>query len=130
VEIERKFLVEQLPPDAASTTSAIRQGYLIIGDDGEARIRDAGGAYTLTVKSRGSLSREEYEIPLSREQFDALWPATGGRRVEKTRREFGLDGMTAEVDIFEGDLDGLVLVEVEFASVPAARVRAAGMVRS
>jgi adenylate cyclase len=120
VEIERKFLLEQLPPDTASATSALRQGYLVIGDDGEARIRDAGGAYTLTVKSRGSLSREEYEIPLSRNQFDALWPATYGRRIEKIRHEIELHGMTAEVDIFEGDLDGLILVEVEFASVPAA----------
>jgi adenylate cyclase len=76
VEIERKFLVDRRPSDIDLTSAALRQGYLVIGDDGEARIRDAGGAFTLTVKSRGSLSREEHEIPLSREQFGELWPAT------------------------------------------------------
>ena len=121
MEIERKFLVGQRPPDSGFTSAALRQGYLLIGDDGEVRIRDAGGAHTLTVKSRGSLSREEYEIPLSREQFDELWPATLGRRVEKTRHEFALDGRAAALDIFEGGLDGLVTVEVEFPSVAAAR---------
>jgi adenylate cyclase len=120
VEIERKFLVDRRPSDIGLTSAALRQGYLVIGDDGEARIRDAGGAYTLTVKSRGSLSREEHEIPLSREQFDELWPATLGRRLEKTRHEFALDGMAAALDIFEGDLDGLATVEVEFPSVSAA----------
>jgi CYTH domain-containing protein len=121
VEIERKFLVDRRPSDINLTSAALKQGYLVIGDDGEARIRDAGGAFTLTVKSRGSLSREEHEIPLSREQFDELWPATLGRRVEKTRHEFALDGMAAALDIFEGDLDGLVTVEVEFPSLAAAR---------
>lgn len=121
MEIERKFLVERRPPDLDLTSAALRQGYLVISDDGEARIRDAGGAHTLTVKSRGDLSREEYEIALSPGQFDELWPATEGRRVEKTRHEFALDGMSAALDVFEGNLEGLVTVEVEFPSVAAAR---------
>ena len=121
MEIERKFLVEQHPSDRGFTSAALRQGYLLIGDGGEVRIRDAGGVHTLTVKSRGSLSREEHEISLSREQFDELWPATLGRRVEKTRHEFALDGMAAALDVFEGDLSGLVTVEVEFPSLSAAR---------
>ncbi|MFU8890365.1 MAG: CYTH domain-containing protein [Anaerosomatales bacterium] len=121
MEIERKFLVEQRPPAIAFTSAALRQGYLLIADDGEVRVRDAGGVYSLTVKSRGSLSREEHEVELTRDQFEALWPATLGRRVEKTRHEFTLGGMDAALDVFEGDLDGLVTVEVEFPSVSAAR---------
>ena len=43
------------------------------------------------------------------------------RRVEKTRYKGGLSGgLQFELDVFHGELDGLLLVEVEFASVDAA----------
>jgi CYTH domain-containing protein len=42
---------------------------------------------------------------------------TDGRRVVKTRYLVPLDdGLTAEVDVYDGPLDGLVTAEVEFAS--------------
>src|SRR6185436_8011237 len=48
-------------------------------------------------------------------QFDALWPLTERRRLTKTRYAVPLEeGLRAEVDVFEGDLSGLVLAEVEF----------------
>ena len=47
----------------------------------------------------------------------ALWPLTEGRRVSKTRLRAPLaDGLEAEVDVYAGDLAGLVVAEVEFAS--------------
>jgi adenylate cyclase len=65
--------------------------------------------------------RSESEIELTSEQFDSLWPATEGRRVEKTRRVWPLEGgPAAEVDVYAGRLDGLVVVEVEFVSASEA----------
>ena len=51
-----------------------------------------------------------------------LWPQTEGRRVVKTRWVGQLGGgLTYELDIFEGDLAPLVMVEVEFQSEADAR---------
>ncbi|MDZ4179860.1 MAG: CYTH domain-containing protein [Coriobacteriia bacterium] len=121
MEIERKFLVSEVPGAArAATVAVLRQGYLAIGSDSEARVREASGEYTLTVKSVGTLSRDEYEIALTGGQFEALWPATVGRRVEKRRYRLDASGATVELDVYEGDLAGLIVAEVEFASESAA----------
>ena len=123
MEIERKFLVPALPPglDAAPRTR-IEQGYLVVGPDGsEARVRRRDGACTLTVKTGGGLSRGEAEIALSADQFDTLWPATGDRRLVKTRYVLdGGAGLTIELDVYDGALAGLIVAEVEFGSERAA----------
>jgi adenylate cyclase len=54
-------------------------------------------------------------VSLAAEQFETLWPATSGRRVEKRRYLLGIKGFVAEVDVYEGALAGLEVVEVEFA---------------
>jgi len=64
----------------------------------------------------------EEEIPIEPERFDALWPLTEGRRVEKVRHLVALEGgLTAEVDVYAGPLDGLLTAEIEFPSETAAR---------
>jgi adenylate cyclase len=117
VEIERKWLVPKSPPEAlAAPSEPILQGYLTIAPGGaETRVRRRGDLYTLTAKSGRGLVRGEHEIELSAAQFDALWPATDGARVEKVRHTLRADdGHLIEVDIFAGTLSGLILAEVEF----------------
>ena len=66
MEIERKFLIkkEQLPKDLANYSfHKIEQGYLCT--DPVVRIRRQDDEYYLTYKSKGLLSREEYNLPLS-----------------------------------------------------------------
>lgn len=123
IEIERKFLVGTPPENFEDYEhTQIRQGYLVIGEDGsEARVRDKAGSYTLTVKSKGELSRGEWESPITEEQFSTWWPATAGKRVEKTRYAIPYEGCIIELDIYEGDLAGLMSAEVEFSSEEAAR---------
>jgi CYTH domain-containing protein len=119
VEIERKFLARVVPL-RDSDGVAMRQGYLAISADAEVRIRDAEGAATLTVKSGGGLVRRETEIEITSEQFEALWPATAGRRIEKRRSVVPVGDLTAELDLYDGDLEGLAIVEIEFDTVEAA----------
>lgn len=120
VEIERKWLISSvgsLPVEVAAAPAAqIEQGYLTIGTDGsETRIRRKAGSCTLTVKSGVGLVRNEAEVGLSAEQFEVLWPATEHARVQKQRRAVpGEAGVTIEVDVYSGDLEGLVVAEVEF----------------
>jgi adenylate cyclase len=119
IEIERKFLVTEPPGDLdRHRATAIEQGYLAIADDGtEVRIRRRDESATLTVKSGGARSRVEEEIDIDPERFERLWPLTEGRRIEKTRYEIPADdGLTIELDVYDGALAGLVVAEVEFDS--------------
>lgn len=119
-EIERKFLVSEIPPEAGRGTP-ILQGYLpLTGDEAELRVRKKGDATVLTVKRGHGLDRAEEEVALSAEAFDALWPLTDGRRIEKRRYEIPHEGATIELDEFGGELDGLLVAEVEFDSVEAS----------
>lgn len=122
VEIERKFLISAMPDLKQTEAVEVRQGYLTSESDSvEIRLRQMGTDYFMTLKSGAGLLRSEHEIPLDPSQFDALWPATGARRIEKTRHLGHLeDGTAFELDVFQGKLAPLTLVEVEFASIESA----------
>ena len=125
MEIERKFLVTTLPDDLGGWDARrLEQGYLAITDDVEVRVRRRAGdeGATLTIKSAPGLSRVEQELTIGAARFAALWPLTEGRRVVKTRhtRE-AAPGVVYELDVYEGDLDGLRTLEIEFADEAAAR---------
>lgn len=117
-EIEVKYRVKRLPADIhLAKNEKIRQGYLVAGEtENVVRIRQKGEGYFLTVKGSGHLSRSETEIALNREQFDALWPLTDGKRIEKTRFYFDYADRLIELDVFEEKLEGLQIAEVEFES--------------
>ena len=117
VEVERKWLVPEAPADAlAAPSDLIEQGYVTIGSDGaETRLRRRGERCFLTVKSGLGMSRAEHEVELSIDQFEALWPATEGVRLIKRRYQVpGEDGRLIELDVYEGELAGLTVAEVEF----------------
>jgi CYTH domain-containing protein len=119
-EIERKFLVAELPADLSAGTRIV-QGYLpLVSDDTELRVRRKGDATVLTVKTGAGLDRGEREVAISQEVFDALWPLTEGRRIEKERAELPHGELTIEVDRFSGALEGLLVAEVEFDSADAS----------
>lgn len=120
-EIERKFVLAAAPDWLASAPAEeIEQGYLAASADSEVRLRLIGGRPRLTVKAGSGLVRAEREIDLSREQFEALWPLTAGRRVSKVRHRGAIDGRTVEVDVYRGAHAGLIVAEVEFATVAAS----------
>ena len=120
-EIERKFLVTEMPR-AESGSTAIEQGYLALDQDTEVRLRRAGDELFLTAKGGHGEVREEVEVSIDPKSFEALWPLTAGRRVRKVRHYMPLaHGLRAEVDVYEDGLDGLRTVEVEFDSPEASR---------
>jgi len=126
MEIERKFLVvpQLVEEELAKLPSAsIRQAYLVTDRESgrEVRIRAREGTYSLTVKSGRGMVREEREIALSEEQFVVLLAGTQGKVIEKQRYEVPVGGYRAEVDVYEGFLNGLVTVEVEFPNEEEAK---------
>ncbi|MCW2954657.1 MAG: adenylate cyclase [Conexibacter sp.] len=116
-EIERKFLLPRPPAQLDRfPATRIEQGYLAITDEVEVRVRRRDRQATLTVKSTGGGTRVEEELEIDARRFAALWPLTEGRRVVKVRHELPAgDGLTIELDVYEGALAGLVTAEVEFA---------------
>jgi adenylate cyclase len=116
IERERKYLVAEMPPLPPSGDS-LRQGYVATDGEVAVRVRESNAEHrTLTIKGGRGAVRTELEWPITREQFDALWALTDGRRIEKTRYRLPLGEHVAELDVFAGTLAGLVLVEVEFDS--------------
>ena len=99
-EIERKFIAEE--------------------GDAEVRVRITDGAATLTVKAGRGRSRTEVEVDLEADEAEQLWTHTEGRRIEKVRHTVDVGAATAEVDVYGGALEGLIVIEVEFESEKAA----------
>lgn len=120
MEIERKYLISSLPEHLDSyPCRTIEQGYL--NTDPVVRIRRDNDKYELTYKSKGLMARTEYNLPLNRKSYEHLLTKIDGRLIRKKRYMIPLScRLTAELDIFEGELAPLVLVEVEFSSEEAA----------
>lgn len=115
MEIERKFLIKQEPSLRQVKNEKVIQGY--ISTDPVIRIRQMNKHFSLCMKSQGHMIREEFELELTEEQFEALWPKVEFNAVEKTRYFIPLNkALTAELDIYHGHLEGLMTVEVEFDS--------------
>ncbi len=120
MEIERKYLVERLPEALTSYPfHNIEQAYLCT--DPVVRIRRQDETYFLTYKSKGMLSREEYNLPLTLEAYEHLKTKADGTIITKKRYLLPLsDGLTIELDLFSGTFEGLVLAEVEFPDLDSA----------
>ncbi len=120
MEIERKYLIRRLPENLSQyQCKKIAQGYICTNP--VVRIRKSDDEYYLTYKGKGLMAREEYNLPLTQEGYEHMLPKIDGRLIEKSRYLIPLEGkLTAELDIFEGDLAPLIIVEVEFDSLDAA----------
>lgn len=120
MEIERKFLIKQIPVNLNEYPyEKIEQGYL--NTTPVLRIRRKNDSYIFTYKSAGLMSREEIELPLSKESYEHLIPKCDGNLITKTRYRIPEEhGYTIELDIFHGCLEGLIMAEVEFPSEEAA----------
>ena len=82
MEIERKFLIRQLPEHLEQYPCRhIEQGYLCTNP--VVRIRKQDDAYFLTYKSGGLMAREEYNLPLTAEGYEHLRPTADGLLITK-----------------------------------------------
>lgn len=110
-EIERQFLCAAMGGPALREAEArleITQSYLATGDPA-VRIRRQNESWTLGVKAGKGLVREEFEFEVPAEVGENLERIAGARRVTKVRYRLG----RWELDVFTGDLEGLLIAEVE-----------------
>ena len=116
MEIERKFLIHKLPDNLkAYPFQLLEQAYLCT--DPVVRVRRSDDIYTLTYKSKGLMSREEYNLPLTAESYEHLKKKADGNIIRKKRFRIPLpDELTIELDLFDTPFEELILAEVEFTS--------------
>ncbi|WP_018231783.1 CYTH domain-containing protein [Thioalkalivibrio thiocyanodenitrificans] len=118
-EIERKFLViGDSWRHLVSRSVQYQQGYLCGNARSSIRIRVSDESGYLNIKSATlGVRREEFEYPVplpdARHMLELLCE---GPLIEKTRHFVEYRGHVWEVDVFEGQNQGLVVAEVELSS--------------
>lgn len=133
MEIERKYLIRSLPEDLYRWEHyEIEQAYLCTSPT--VRIRRKGDEYFLTVKQRivtdsSAIHNREEEFAISDQSYQQLLAKCDKGKISKTRYRIDLrqmlddgayTGLVAELDIFHGSHEGLMLVEVEFPNTETA----------
>lgn len=137
MEIERKFTVKALPEDLTQyACKELEQGYLCNHPVVRVRksVKAGEASYILCYKSKLGLEQKEdataqvcreEEMPLTEEAYEKLISKVDGRVITKKRYLIPYETYTIELDVFAGELTGLVFAEVEFPDEEAAAVFAA-----
>lgn len=118
MEIERKFLVDKTKLPGCLTPSRIIQGYLNADKERTVRIRLAGKQAFLTIKGKSSdngLSRLEWEVPIDPNDAATLLGLCINI-IAKDRYHMIHQGKLWEIDVFDHELFGLVVAEIELTS--------------
>lgn len=126
IELERTFLAKELPPNlVASPQKKMLDIYLpASAAHPTLRIRKIGDTIQITKKEPVTVDDrtilEENTIPLREDEYEEL-SQLPGKRVQKARYYYTENGRVYEIGVFEEDLKGLVLIDVEFKSIEEMR---------
>lgn len=121
LELELTYLAKEIPVEIQNVQPT-RIVDLYIPDTVEhahLRLRQKGEKYEITkkrpVKEGDSSEQIEQTIPLTKEEFEAL-ATCSKKKVVKDRYKVKISNRLAEVDVFQENLTGLVLIDFEFTS--------------
>ena len=120
-EIERKFLLKELPQNYDKFKKYnIEQTYINLNNP-EHRIRKQDEIYYETFKGEGNISRTEEEHTIDEFKYNELLNKGISKTIYKTRYMIPINNnLIAELNIYEKDLKGLYLIEVEFDNIEDA----------
>ncbi|MDH5571049.1 MAG: CYTH domain-containing protein [Gammaproteobacteria bacterium] len=118
-EIERKFLLrDDSWKKAISKSTVFKQGYLVGSEQASVRIRVEGEKANINIKSATlDVTRHEYEylIPL-KDAEELLETLCDKPFIKKIRHIVNHAGHKWEIDVFEGENEGLIVAEIELTS--------------
>lgn len=120
IEIELTFLAKYLPKEIATLEPDEMIDAYVPQQYGRPhlRIRKRGDSYEITKKLRiegkGFSEHTEQTITLDEVQFKTLTKNPSLLVVKKRRYSATIEGYAAEVDVFDGELGGLVIIDFEF----------------
>ncbi len=121
IELETTFLAKHLPEGLSSCKNAEYIDTYIPQSAPHPllRLRKRGEVLEMTKKTlvsgTDSSKLREETISLSDDEFTAL-SGVAGKTVQKIRYQYPFEGRVAEIDVFQGALLGLVVVDFEFTS--------------
>lgn len=121
-EIERKFLTASEDwKDRITGQVRLRDGLIAAVNGRKMRVRIADSQALLTIKGkRDGLTRDEFEYSIPLGDAERLLDLhCDGNIVTKTRHFVEEDGHLFEVDVSEGALAGVVIVEIELTDPEA-----------
>ena len=123
IELEKTYLAKKLPDNLKSCKcKEIIDVYIHKSSEHpKLRLRKNGDKFELTkkehVKDGDASHQNEQTIILTEIEFNTLNQQLEGKRVRKIRYFYDYNGRTAEFDVFQDDLVGLVVVDFEFATI-------------
>ena len=126
MEIERKWLIDidSIPYDLSKLDYLdIEQAYISFNPTIRIRKISNLNEYILTIKSSSKdngLSRQEYEINISEDEYNNLLSKKEGLTLSKTRYRVKQDKLLFEIDLFHKEYEGLAYMEIEFDSTEQA----------
>ena len=119
IEIERKFLVSELPKfivlDDYEKMEIIQTYLNDTLDSMSVRVRNINNEkFFLETKNRGTLKRNEIYIPITKEEYDNIFEANKTKTVYKTRYILNkTENAVLSLDVYKEELEGLMIVEYE-----------------
>ena len=120
VEIERKYLVTNCDFIMESKENfRIVQGYLNSNPERTVRVRIKGGKGFLTIKGIGNesgMTRFEWEKEITVSEAEALLLLCEKGTIDKIRYNVIFENHLFEVDVFQGENEGLIVAEIELQS--------------
>lgn len=128
MEIERKWLIDinNIPYNLNDYDPLIiEQAYISFSPVIRIRKIINKNEYILTIKSKskdGGLSRQEYELDISEEEYNKLLNKVDGNVISKNRYKIPYDKYMLELDLFNGAYKGLGYVEIEYETVEEANL--------
>jgi len=122
IELEKTYLAKFIPEDLKNYNfKTILDIYIPqTSEHPKLRLRQTGNRYELTkkepIQENDASEQEEQTIILSEPEFNEFKKITG-KKVHKIRYYYKYHDLIIEFDIFQDDLLGLVLIDIEFKTV-------------
>ena len=121
IELEKTFLAKYLPEDLKDSDykEIIDVLLPVSAEHPKLRIRKRGDKFEMTKKEPinpdDASEQKEQTIVLSPDEFNAF-ANIESKKLRKFRYYYKYNGRIAEIDVFQDDLKGLVVIEFEFDS--------------
>lgn len=118
-EIERRWILTKIPKEISIKNkkfTKIKQCYLSLKPVIRLRSHD-NSKFILCIKTQGlkkSLARPEQEVELNHKEYKSLFAKSITQDIIKKRFFIKYKNQILELDIFDGVLKGLIILELEF----------------
>lgn len=118
-ELEYKYLVDKTKWDKLEKgkPELIVQGFIHNSEDKVVRVRIKGDKGFLTIKGKSiGISRTEFEYEIPLQDANEMIEQFTDKSIRKLRYNITFSDKNWEVDVFEENLSGLILAELEVES--------------